>query len=248
MDADGAGRPRWTSPLARRRRHVAADDGAGPAGDFGGAESSIISEAAPSELAGWRRTERRSARNWSRTIAAAALPVIGAARSGSSSASSAASARGARPGRRDDRLAMNGASRKGSAQVAATGQALMQSQRLAKSVSQALVGSPQAFPEVRESRRAGAGRAAEDRRRARWRRAGAPCRNPRRRCCRWSSRAPRRTPASCCCPAEDPDPGGPGAARHQPPVVRPARGAETVSTLKLQQDAAAAEISASASW
>jgi twitching motility protein PilJ len=36
-------------------------------------------------------------------------------------------------------------------QVAATGQSLMQSQRLAKSVSQALVGSPQAFPDVRES-------------------------------------------------------------------------------------------------
>ena len=36
-------------------------------------------------------------------------------------------------------------------QVAATGQSLMQSQRLAKSVSQALVGSPTAFPEVRES-------------------------------------------------------------------------------------------------
>ncbi len=36
-------------------------------------------------------------------------------------------------------------------QVGATGQALMQSQRLAKSVSQAMVGSPQAFPEVRES-------------------------------------------------------------------------------------------------
>ena len=36
-------------------------------------------------------------------------------------------------------------------QVAATGQALMQSQRLAKAVSQALVGSPQAFPEVKES-------------------------------------------------------------------------------------------------
>ena len=36
-------------------------------------------------------------------------------------------------------------------QVAATGQSLMQSQRLAKSVSQALVGSPQAFPEVKES-------------------------------------------------------------------------------------------------
>ena len=42
---------------------------------------------------------------------------------------------------------------RGSAQVASSGQALMQSQRLAKSVSQALVGSPQAFPEVRESSR-----------------------------------------------------------------------------------------------
>ncbi len=36
-------------------------------------------------------------------------------------------------------------------QLAATGQALMQSQRLAKSVSQALVGSPEAFPDVVES-------------------------------------------------------------------------------------------------
>lgn len=36
-------------------------------------------------------------------------------------------------------------------QVAGTGQALMQSQRLAKSVSQALIGSPQAFPDVKES-------------------------------------------------------------------------------------------------
>ncbi len=36
-------------------------------------------------------------------------------------------------------------------QLAATGQSLMQSQRLAKSVSQALVGSPQAFPDVAES-------------------------------------------------------------------------------------------------
>ncbi|HSV35445.1 MAG TPA: methyl-accepting chemotaxis protein [Ramlibacter sp.] len=36
-------------------------------------------------------------------------------------------------------------------QVAGTGSSLMQSQRLAKSVSQALVGSPQAFPDVKES-------------------------------------------------------------------------------------------------
>jgi len=40
---------------------------------------------------------------------------------------------------------------KAAQQVSATGQALMQSQRLAKSVSQALVGSAQAFPDVRES-------------------------------------------------------------------------------------------------
>jgi twitching motility protein PilJ len=36
-------------------------------------------------------------------------------------------------------------------QVAGTGTSLMQSQRLAKSVSQALVGSPQAFPDVKEA-------------------------------------------------------------------------------------------------
>jgi twitching motility protein PilJ len=38
-----------------------------------------------------------------------------------------------------------------SKQVEATGAALMQSQRLAKSVSQAMIGSPAAFPEVKES-------------------------------------------------------------------------------------------------
>jgi len=47
-------------------------------------------------------------------------------------------------------LALNQADRVAK-QVAATGQSLMQSQRLAKSVSQALVGSTQAFPDVRES-------------------------------------------------------------------------------------------------
>ena len=44
-----------------------------------------------------------------------------------------------------------GAANDGSAQVGATGQALMQSQRLAKSVSQALLGSDSAFGEVRDS-------------------------------------------------------------------------------------------------
>lgn len=40
---------------------------------------------------------------------------------------------------------------KAAQQLGATGQSLMQSQRLAKSVTQALVGSPQAFPDVAES-------------------------------------------------------------------------------------------------
>jgi twitching motility protein PilJ len=41
--------------------------------------------------------------------------------------------------------------KKVSQQLSATGQALMQSQRLAKSVSQAIVGAPQAFPDVKDS-------------------------------------------------------------------------------------------------
>ena len=48
-------------------------------------------------------------------------------------------------------MLVRSAARGGSAQVGATGQALMQSQRLAKSVSQALIGSAAAFPEVKES-------------------------------------------------------------------------------------------------
>ena len=47
-------------------------------------------------------------------------------------------------------LALNAADRQ-SSQIAVTGQALMQSQRLAKSVSQALIGSPAAFPELQAS-------------------------------------------------------------------------------------------------
>jgi twitching motility protein PilJ len=43
------------------------------------------------------------------------------------------------------------AANRGAAQVGASGQALMQSQRLAKSVSQALIGSASAFPEVKDS-------------------------------------------------------------------------------------------------
>jgi twitching motility protein PilJ len=112
-----------------------------------GMDSSIISEAAPSEMAEFSEARVQGGE----AAAAAALPLIGT-----------------RPLAEQQRVlggmigvgligivaltivSLIGANRN-AAQVGATGQALMQSQRLAKSVSQALVGSPQAFPEVRES-------------------------------------------------------------------------------------------------
>ena len=98
----------------------------------------------------------------------------------------------------------------------------MQSQRLAKSVSQALIGSPQAFPEVRESTDVLAAHRArpEDRRRRPGRRAGQ--RAGRARPADAAGRPRREERQHRDRAAEDPDPGGPGAAHHQPPVVRPA--------------------------
>jgi twitching motility protein PilJ len=112
-------------------------------------DSSIITEAAPSEMAEYG--EARGAGAQAQAAAAGGLPLIGS-----------------RPVAEQQRIlfilvlfglfglvAVTGFSlasaSRASAQVAATGQALMQSQRLAKSVSQALIGSAQAFPEVRES-------------------------------------------------------------------------------------------------
>ncbi len=113
-------------------------------------DSSIITEAAPSELADLAEA-RSAAGPETQSTGSSSLPVIGA-----------------RPVAEQQRIlgglvllgiigviattifSLNAAT-KGSAQVGATGQALMQSQRLAKSVSQALIGSPEAFPEVRES-------------------------------------------------------------------------------------------------
>ena len=110
--------------------------------------TSIISEAAPSELA---PDFNESRPQHAAPVAAAALPLIGN-----------------KTVPEQQRilggvvllgllglvlgtvLALSAASR-GANQVAAVGQALMQSQRLAKSVSQALVGSAQAFPEVRDA-------------------------------------------------------------------------------------------------
>ena len=114
-------------------------------------DTSIISEAAPSEMADFAETRLPDADLAGAAAAGTGLPLIGH-----------------RPVPEQQRilafmvglglvglvlmtvLSLVSANR-GAVQVGASGQALMQSQRLAKSVSQALIGSPQAFPEVRES-------------------------------------------------------------------------------------------------
>ncbi len=114
----------------------------------GNMDTSIITEAAPSEMADFSETRIQEA---AAAAAGSGLPVIGN-----------------RPVAQQQRIlsvmvslglvgliAMTvwslAAANRGSAQVAASGQALMQSQRLAKSVSQALIGAATAFPEVKES-------------------------------------------------------------------------------------------------
>jgi len=115
------------------------------------ADSSIISEAAPSEMAQEFSESRLQLPVTGAAAAGAALPFIGGRTLAEQQRILAALIIGgllllvlAVV------LALNAAGRN-SVQVAATGQALMQSQRLAKAVSQALVGSVQSFPEVKES-------------------------------------------------------------------------------------------------
>lgn len=113
------------------------------------ADSSIISEAAPSELPG-EFSETRI-QGGGGADAGAALPLIGHLPTGQQQRILGGMlALGVLGLVASTVFSINSAT-KGAAQVGASGQALMQSQRLAKSVSQALIGSPQAFPEVQES-------------------------------------------------------------------------------------------------
>jgi twitching motility protein PilJ len=110
--------------------------------------TSIISEAAPSELAADFNESRPQAAS---PMAAAALPIIGNKTVPEQQRILGGVVLMGLLGLvLGTVLALSAASR-GAAQVAAVGQALMQSQRLAKSVTQAFVGSAQAFPEVRDS-------------------------------------------------------------------------------------------------
>ena len=144
----GAGAP-TDLPLADIEAASAFDAAPLQTGESANQEGSIISEAVPSESADF--TETRLQEDTGAAPLGAALPLIGN-----------------RPAAEQQRilLAMLGvglfglivitilsfiSAGRGSAQVAASGQALMQSQRLAKSVSQALTGNPTAFPEVKDS-------------------------------------------------------------------------------------------------
>src|SRR5439155_17682607 len=112
-------------------------------------DTSIISEAAPSEMAG-DFSETRLQGDSPPSTYTTGLPVIGK-----------------RPVAEQQRVLLVlgtigavglaatiwvtvSSANRGASQVGASGQALMQSQRLAKSVSQALIGSPHALPEVKE--------------------------------------------------------------------------------------------------
>jgi len=161
LDASGTAVHASDNPLAS---HSARHSPEGPATDVTGAavydvptvqqtqelDNSIITEAAPSEMADFSETRLPDA-ELGAVAAGTGLPIIGH-----------------RPIAQQQRIlfVMVGlglvglilmtilsllAANRGAAQVGASGQALMQSQRLAKSVSQALIGSASAFPEVKDS-------------------------------------------------------------------------------------------------
>ncbi len=119
-----------------------------PAGD-----TSIITEAAPSEIADFGETRAPGAESAAAAGAAAGsgLPLIGRRPLAQQQRLLGGAVLAGLVGLVAVTLYALGSASTGSAQLGATGQALMQSQRLAKSVSQALVGNPDAFAEVRES-------------------------------------------------------------------------------------------------
>ena len=113
-------------------------------------DTSIISEAAPSEMADFSETRIQEG-----ALAAGAagtgLPLIGGRPIAQQQRILFIMVAGGLLGLILVTLLSLLSANRGAVQVSASGQALMQSQRLAKSVSQALIGSASAFPEVKES-------------------------------------------------------------------------------------------------
>ncbi|MFY8089160.1 MAG: type IV pili methyl-accepting chemotaxis transducer N-terminal domain-containing protein, partial [Rubrivivax sp.] len=121
-----------------------------PGGRDGG-DSSIISEAAPSELAPEFSETRLPGAEGEADGFTSGLPVIGTWALARQQRALIIMVGAGLAGILLTVLLVLLSSSSGSQQVAAAGQATTQSQRLAKSVSQALVGSAAAFPEVKES-------------------------------------------------------------------------------------------------
>ena len=114
-------------------------------------DSSIISEASPSEMAEFSETRIQGMEAANAASLGSGLPLIGMRPVGEQQRTLGGMVLLGLIGLVVMTISSLNSANKGAAQVGASGQALMQSQRLAKSVSQALIGSPQAFPEVRES-------------------------------------------------------------------------------------------------
>ncbi|KQW69653.1 MULTISPECIES: methyl-accepting chemotaxis protein [unclassified Methylibium] len=113
-------------------------------------DSSIISESAPSELSDGF-SETRVENSGGAAAVGAALPLIGGLSVGSQQRVLGGMLFVGLLGLVVVTVAALTSADRSAGQVAATGDVLMQSQRLAKSVSQALIGNASAFPEVKES-------------------------------------------------------------------------------------------------
>ncbi len=116
-----------------------------------GADSSIISEAAPSELPGDFAGTRLEGTTAETAGSQSRVPLIGHMPVAQQQRVLGGLTIGGLVGLVLITIISQNAANQVATQVSVSGQALMQSQRLAKSVSQALIGSPQAFPEVKES-------------------------------------------------------------------------------------------------
>ncbi len=114
-------------------------------------DSSIITEAAPSEIADFSETRLPASESDVPAVEGTGLPLIGKQPVGTQQRILLSLVGLGLVGLIGMTAYSLTSASKGAAQVAASGQALMQSQRLAKSVSQALIGSAEAFPEMKES-------------------------------------------------------------------------------------------------
>ena len=114
-------------------------------------DSSIISEVTPSEMAGDFSETRLQDPSGGEPPKGTTLPLIGHLRPQQQQRVLLGVVGAGLLGLTMATVLALGSASRSSEQVGSIGQALMESQRLAKSVSQAMIGTPAAFPEVKES-------------------------------------------------------------------------------------------------